>query len=65
VVAEGGAQLYGAAVGGVAGFAALQGGDAGLDDGFGGDEVGFANAQRDDVLHGGGDIKEFADAGGF
>ena len=46
-------------------LAALQRADAGLQDRLGRGEIRLADAQRDDILHRGDDIKEFADAGGL
>jgi len=63
LLADGPAQINGAGIRGVAGLAALQAGDAGLQDHIGGDEIRLADAQADHVVHGGGDVEELADAG--
>ena len=58
------AELLQAAVGGVAGFARLQREDAGLADFPGCGEIRLAHPQRNHPLHGLGNVKVFADAGG-
>ena len=61
---EGLAEFEESEVGGVAGDAPLEGVDGGFADVPGGDEVGFADAEADDILHGADDFEEIADAGG-
>jgi hypothetical protein len=53
-----------AGVGGVVGVAGFDGADGGVADGPGGDEVGLADAEGDDVIHGGHDVEEATNAGG-
>ena len=59
-----GPQLFQARVGSIAGAAMLEAFDARLTDGPGGLEVGLADAEADALGHLGGEVEEFADAGG-
>jgi hypothetical protein len=63
VIRDGRAQGEQAEVGGVTGFPALERVDGGLADVPGGDEIGLADAERDDALHGLHDLEKIADAG--
>ena len=59
-----GPQLFQARVGSIAGAAMLEAFNARLTDGPGGLEVGLADAEADALGHLGGEVEEFADAGG-